>query len=87
MFEASLRLLKQLGWKLISQDKKAGLIKAQTETTLRSWGEKISISIIKEATVTTIIISSEPDFQIFDWGKSEENESIFHEELKKIIQM
>lgn len=85
LFEASLRSVQQLGWKLISHDREAGEVKAQTRTTLRSWGENISIYILQEATGITISILSEPDFQLFDWGKSRENEEAFHEVLKKLI--
>lgn len=85
IFEACLRLVKQLGWKLVSYDKAAGEIKAQTGTTLRSWGEDISIHVSEEATGTAISVLSEASSQLFDWGKSEENEKAFHEELKKII--
>lgn len=85
IFEASLRTIKQLDWKLISKDRRAGEIKAQTGTTLRSWGEDVSIDVFREATGSTISVLSEAPFQLFDWGKNEENERAFHVELHKII--
>ena len=85
LFQASLRAVKQLDWKLISQDRTAGKIEAETGGSLRSWGENISIHLSEEATGTTISVFSGPSFQLFDWGKSEENEKAFHKELKKII--
>ena len=77
--------IKQLGWKIVSHDKIAGEIEAQTGITLRSWGEAISIRLFKEATETAISVRSGPSFQLFDWGKSGENERAFDRELQKII--
>lgn len=85
VFEASLRTIKQLGWKLVTQDKNEGEIKAKTGTTLRSWGEDISIDVYQEATGSTISVLSEAHSQLFGWGKNEENEKLFHRELQKII--
>lgn len=85
LFEASLESIKQLGWRLISRDRDAGKVRAETGTTLRSWGENISIYISQDAAGIAISISSEPSFQLIDWGKSEENEKTFHEVLKKLI--
>lgn len=85
IFEASLGSVKQLGWRLISQNREVGEIKAQTGTTLRSWGEDIAIHLSEEAVGTTISVLSEARFQLIDWGKNEENEKIFYKELEKII--
>lgn len=85
IFEASLRTIKQLGWKLISHEKREGKIEAKTGTTLRSWGEDISIDVYQEATGSTISVLSEAHSQLFAWGKSEENEKLFHRELQRII--
>lgn len=85
IYEASLKSVKQLGWKLVSHNRETGEVKAQTEATLRSWGENITIHLMQEVAGITISILSEPGFQLFDWGRSEENERVFHEALKKII--
>jgi hypothetical protein len=85
VFEASLRVIRQLGWSLISTDKEAGVIKARTSMSLRSWGEDIIIRLSKENMATIVSVSSHAVFQLFDWGKSIENENLFHEELKKHV--
>lgn len=68
---------------MISQDPIAGEIKAKTGATLKSWGEDISIKTHREPTGTTISVTSEATSQLFDWGKSRENERAFLEQLKK----
>jgi hypothetical protein len=86
VFEASLKSIKELGWNIVSHNKAAGEIKAKTGTTLKSWGEDISIHVSKEAaTETTISVYSQASFQLFAWGKNEENERTFHKELEKLI--
>jgi len=86
IFQASLKSIKQLGWKLVSQDRETGEIKAETGITLWSWGEGISIHLARETTGTTISVTSGSSFQLFAWGKNEQNEKSFHIELKKMIQ-
>jgi hypothetical protein len=85
-FQASLESIKRLGWKLVSQNKETGEIEAKTGTSLRSWGEDISIQLVRETTGTAISVASGSSFQLFGWGKNEENEKIFNIELKKVIQ-
>jgi len=85
IFEASLKSVKELGWKLTFSDSKVGDIKAQTGSTLWSWGEDISIKVSKEAAGSSVSVFSKASSQLFDWGKSEENEKLFHIKLKEII--
>lgn len=86
VFEVSLKSIQELGWNLVSHNKAAGEIKAKTGTTLKSWGEDISIHVTREAaTETTISVLSQASFQLFAWGKNEENERAFHMELEKLI--
>lgn len=63
----------------------AGVIKAETGMSLRSWGENVSIKVAEEAGENTISVASGVSHQLFDWGKSWENEWIFHKELRKAI--
>lgn len=85
IFEDCLASVRRLGWKLISQNDRIGEIRAKTGTTLWSWGEDISIHVSEEPAGTTISVLSEASSQIFDWGKSGENERAFHEELEEIV--
>jgi len=85
VFETSLKVIKWLDWCLISADKEAGVIRARTGLSLRSWGENITIRLHKENTGTVVSVLSEAIFQLFDWGKNIENEKLFHQELKKHV--
>lgn len=87
IFQACLRSIRQLGWERISSDESTGVIQARAGITLRSWGEDISIHLSRENTETIVSISSKPHSQVFDWGKSDENERILHQELKKQLEM
>ena len=86
IFADSLNAIKGLGWELISSDKSVGKINTRTGVSLKSWGEDVSILVTREPTgESTISVSSQASSQIIDWGKSEENERVFHEKLKKTI--
>lgn len=85
IFEASLAAIEKLGWKTVSQNLETGEIKAKTGATLRSWGENVSIYVSQEETGSTISVYSEASSQLFDWGKSGKNETVFLEELKTIV--
>lgn len=79
-------VIKQLDWELVSSNQEEGEIKARTGVSLRSWGEEISIFVNRESTgESTISVLSKASSQILDWGKSEDNERIFHERLKRIL--
>jgi len=86
IFEASLSTVKKLGWKVTSQNREKGEIKAKTGTTLRSWGENVTIDVTQETTGSTISVMSNAHSQLFDWGKDEKNEECFYKELQKIIE-
>lgn len=86
VYDAAIRSIKDLGWFTISTDRDAGLIRARTGTTLRSWGENISVRVSEEAGETTISVSSVPSSQVFNWGKDEENERVFLRKTNKIIE-
>jgi len=85
-FQASLDCVKKLGWEIIKQNPDLGEINAKTGATLRSWGENISIRAIADRpSQTTITVASDAPFQLFDWGKSSENEKLFLDQLRKTI--
>lgn len=85
LFETALRLVGQLDWKLVSQDKEVGTIKAETGMSLRSWGENVSIQISEKEGGNTISVASGVSGQLLGWGKDAENERTFHRQLKKLI--
>lgn len=65
----------------ISVDERAEgkTIRAETEPSLRSWGETVTIEVRSDR----IVIESESGEQLFDWGKSRQNVSRIAEEVAK----
>ena len=75
VFEACKIVITKSKYKLESEDKQNGIICISTPSTIFSWGEEIMVIVKKIDTDTTnITVESLPKAQLFDWGKSEENE-------------
>lgn len=69
--EAVRQALKKLGFTLtINTDER---LAATTSTSLLSWGEKIEVTVSNHNGVTRVNATSEAPYQLFDWGKSDEN--------------
>ena len=85
VYRTSIDSARELGWKILEEKPESCEIKARTGATLRSWGEEILIKAYPEPNGTTISVASEATSQLFDWGKSDENEKAFLEELKRKI--
>ncbi|NJD52633.1 MAG: hypothetical protein FIB07_07160 [Candidatus Methanoperedens sp.] len=71
VYDAIKKAFKELGWKITKESK--AKINASTPITLASWGETIEIIISSESKYTNVKVTSNPNSQIFDWGKSTEN--------------
>ena len=81
VFNSVLQIINELGLSKESINKDEGEIVAFTGSSLLSWGEKITIQLTKVKKQTRVSVSSEPKAQLFDWGKSEENEKMIIVEL------
>lgn len=77
------RSIEKLGWQIIEESKTR--IKASTRTTLASWGETIEVTITSEASYTRMSVMSNPNLQLFDWGKSEENVKIMLDTVANLL--
>lgn len=84
MHVAIKRAIRELGWK-IEEESKAKII-ASTPASLASWGgETIEIMISSKANYTRVSVTSSPNLQIFDWGKSEENIKTMLDTLENLL--
>jgi len=66
-------VLKENGWTVQEIDKDKGEILANTGISFRSWGEIIYVDVIEEGIQSEVIIHSVALFQIYMWGKNEDN--------------
>lgn len=62
-----------------------GKIVASSPSSLLSWGEDILVLIEGSSKQVTISITSEPKFQIFDWGKSKDNIEVLFDSIERIL--
>ena len=78
--------VRNCGWEDITYSSKNGTVKAKTKSSLRSWGEDVTITVQKlKDNYINVEFNSEPVAQLIDWGKGEENKIKFFKEFKKII--
>lgn len=76
-------IIDELGWRL--EKIEGNTIVASTGFSLRSWGEIITIHLKRtNNNETEVYVESKPNTQVFDWGKSKENEQVFIRRLNKI---
>jgi len=85
VFGAVLQIIHELGWAIENEDIMTGNIVASTGFSLRSWGESITIQVSKVGSQTNVSVTSTPEAQLIDWGKSEENERLIIRKLEDII--
>lgn len=77
------RAIRELGWKI--EDESKSKIIVSTPASLESWGETIEITISPKANYTRVSVTSSPNLQIFDWGKSEENIKTMLDTLENLL--
>ncbi|KAB2946263.1 MAG: hypothetical protein OIN84_02065 [Candidatus Methanoperedens sp.] len=83
IYDAIKKAFKELEWKIIEESKDK--INASTPITFVSWGETIEIVISSDSNYTKVKVTSNPNFQIFDWGKSEENVKTMFDTITNLL--
>ncbi len=73
------KALSDIGWK-IEEDSK-DLIKVSAPSSIFSWGEMVEIKLSPQVGKTHVLITSEPKWQIIDFGKSEENVGVLRAKI------
>jgi hypothetical protein len=81
--DAITKAIEELGWNIVEQSPQK--IQITTPPSFLSWGETIEISIKGESNGTHISIISEPNIQLFDWGKSEDNINLLLNVLSSVL--
>jgi hypothetical protein len=77
------KAIEELGWNIVEQS--PNKIQITTPPSFLSWGETIEISIKGQSKGTHISIISEPNIQLFDWGKSEDNINLLLNVLSSVF--
>jgi len=87
IFEACKHAIYRCKFTINEENKDKGIIIASTHPTIFSWGEEI---IIKIETIsgmeTKVTVESYPKAQLFDWGKSRDNENKIMKYLDDILE-
>lgn len=73
VLNAILQGIKDCGFSKKTADWSSGYIVVSTGASLRSWGEQIEIQVSEAEGSTEVSITSSPQAQLIDWGKSREN--------------
>ena len=86
IFNACKVAIQKCGFNIESFDEKDGYIYASSPPSIFSWGEDITVEIRKiSPDETSVKVESMPKAQLFDWGKSRENERRIMEILENIL--
>lgn len=81
ILKATKAITEGLGWEI--KEEKPSEITIRTPASIRSWGETIRMEVRQVRDNTEVTVSSSPDYQLFDWGKSSENETLILDGLRK----
>lgn len=73
IIEKLVEVLKENAWKVKEVDQEKGEILATTGMTFRSWGENIYVEVKEKQGVNEVKIHSVALFQVYMWGKNEDN--------------
>ncbi|MCL4373206.1 hypothetical protein M1384_04040 [Candidatus Parvarchaeota archaeon] len=80
---------KEFGWNLENENVETHELIFKTRPSWLSWGESVKINLTQDKNkVGSVIVSveSNPEAQIFDWGKSRRNEELLINKLKGVEQ-
>jgi len=87
VFAACKTAIRKCGFSIESFDENKGYIYASSPPSIFSWGEEITVEVNRISTTTTEVrVESRPKAQLFDWGKSRENERMIMESLKNMLE-
>lgn len=87
-FAACLEAIRQCHFFERSSNEQEGTILATTKPSIWSWGEEINIKIVSlKNNINAIKIQSTPKAQLFDWGRSNDNEELLFARLDQLLEV
>lgn len=81
-FEIIKEVIAGSGFKLITENKEKMELLAISKPGWKSWGENIYFTVKENSGVTIVGFASAALFQVYSWGKNEENYSLFFQKLE-----
>lgn len=85
MFEKIIEVLNNSEFKLVEVDKDKYEILAITQLTFKSWGENLYISFETSGDKTIMKVCSATLFQVYSWGKNEQNSDNLLNEIESSL--
>jgi hypothetical protein len=82
-YDKVIEVIEESGFNLIVADKEKLEILAVSKTSWKSWGENIYFLLEGMDSGTTIKFNSAALFQIYTWGKNEDNYKAFFQKLEE----
>ena len=75
VFKQTVAALSALGFRIKNNNEASGLIEAEKDISVRSWGEKIKITVTSSTAGSQVNVESKAAYllQAVDWGKNKEN--------------
>ena len=75
VFKQTVAALSALGFRVKNSNEASGLIEAEKDISVRSWGEKIKITVTSSTAGSQVNVESKAAYplQAVDWGKNKEN--------------
>jgi hypothetical protein len=83
VFQACVKAVSQCGFRIAGSDPEAGQIEARSKISMRSWGEKITITTSPAGRVD--IKSTCYWIQVVDWGKNKANVNALFSALGQLL--
>ncbi len=81
VFDKAVETLVELGWRVTLAQPDSGIIQGHTPTSLASWREDLSVSVLDLKNGQVRVQMTSQARQLVDWGKSSENIQGFFEQL------
>lgn len=83
LFEKAKEVMIQNGMEIKSTDEQNKIILAVTTITFKSWGENIYVTVNEKGKESSELIYETVAFQVYTWGKNEDNASDFKNQLEE----
>lgn len=83
LFEKAKEVMLQNGMRIKSTDEQNKIILAVTTISFKSWGENIYVTVNEKGDESSELIYETVAFQVYTWGKNEDNASDFKNQLEE----